>query len=115
MLCAKIREPVGEIRFVAYVEFVSDTQFEGLAGAKLLQSIPDGYVHNFIVLVDAHALCQQDFPVLIVDLYDSPGREFRALAREVQGIENNLSIANMGFEEFADNIDTDGVFRGFTS
>jgi hypothetical protein len=29
------------------------------------------------------------------------------------GIENNLSIANMDFEAFAENADPDGIFRGF--
>lgn len=29
------------------------------------------------------------------------------------GIENNLSIANMDFDEFADAVDEDGVFRDF--
>jgi uncharacterized protein DUF6924 len=29
------------------------------------------------------------------------------------GVENNLSLANMDFEEFADSVDADGVFRGF--
>jgi hypothetical protein len=33
--------------------------------------------------------------------------------RQVQAIENNLSIANMDFFEFADSADADGVFRGF--
>jgi hypothetical protein len=28
-------------------------------------------------------------------------------------VENNLSIANMGFDEFADAVYKDGVFRGF--
>jgi hypothetical protein len=28
-------------------------------------------------------------------------------------VENNLSIANMEFGEFAGNLDQDGVFRGF--
>ena len=27
--------------------------------------------------------------------------------------ENNLSIANMDFREFAESVDPDGVFRGF--
>jgi hypothetical protein len=31
----------------------------------------------------------------------------------VQSIENNLSIANMDFAEFADSVNEDGVFRGF--
>jgi hypothetical protein len=29
------------------------------------------------------------------------------------GVENNLSVANMDFHEFADNVEDDGVFRGF--
>jgi hypothetical protein len=28
-------------------------------------------------------------------------------------VENNLSLANMDFHEFADNVGADGVFRGF--
>ena len=40
-----------------------------------------------------------------MNLYDGLGSEigdeFRALPSEVQGIENNLSIANMDFAEFA--------------
>jgi hypothetical protein len=35
------------------------------------------------------------------------------VATEFWGIENNLSIANMFFSEFADSVDDDGVFRGF--
>ncbi|MDH6214469.1 hypothetical protein M2283_001752 [Streptomyces pseudovenezuelae] len=35
------------------------------------------------------------------------------MAAELWSIENNLSGANMDFEEFADAVDDDGVFRGF--
>jgi hypothetical protein len=28
-------------------------------------------------------------------------------------VENNLSLANMDFEEFANAVDVDGLFRGF--
>jgi hypothetical protein len=41
------------------------------------------------------------------------GREFRTIPSKIQGIENNLSIANMDFEEFANTVDERGVFRGF--
>jgi len=41
------------------------------------------------------------------------GRTFRCAVTEFASIEANLSIANMDFQEFADNSDTDGVFRGF--
>jgi hypothetical protein len=48
-----------------------------------------------------------------VDLYTEPECEFRAIPSQIQGIENNLSIANMDFAEFTDSVDEDGVFRGF--
>jgi hypothetical protein len=41
------------------------------------------------------------------------GREFRCEVGEVASIEANLSIANIDFEEFADGVEDDGVFRGF--
>ncbi|MFK4804121.1 DUF6924 domain-containing protein [Streptomyces sp. MPA0124] len=41
------------------------------------------------------------------------GRCVRVVAAELWSIENNLSEANMDFEEFAGAVDDDGVFRGF--
>lgn len=38
-----------------------------------------------------------------------PGRP----PRELWSVDNNLNIANMDWEEFADNTDGDGIFRGF--
>lgn len=51
--------------------------------------------------------------LLRTDFYDESGRTFRVISREMWGVENNLSIANMDYYEFADNVDPDGVFRGF--
>ncbi len=55
-------------------------------------------------------MAQSEHPVLAID---EQGRSFRALPETVQAIDNNLSIANMDFHEFADAIDGTGVFRGF--
>ncbi|MFF4054379.1 DUF6924 domain-containing protein [Streptomyces sp. NPDC001668] len=35
------------------------------------------------------------------------------MERPLWSMENNLSGANMDFEEFADAVEEDGVFRGF--
>jgi hypothetical protein len=51
--------------------------------------------------------------VLIVEMNEEPGRSFRMVPREAWSVENNLSIANMDFSDFAYNVDKDGVFRGF--
>ena len=110
-ICAIIREPVDN--FLAYVEFVNDVEYTGITKDQLLKLIPKNYIHTFIIVVDQTATSFPDYPLLIVDLRDGSGREFRAIPSQIQGIENNLSIANMDFEEFAGHVDEDGVFRGF--
>ncbi|WP_376771528.1 DUF6924 domain-containing protein [Actinomadura alba] len=37
----------------------------------------------------------------------------RVIATEFWSIENNLSLSNMDFHEFADAVDEEGIFRGF--
>lgn len=110
-VCAAIRQPVGE--FKAYVEIVSDPKYEGLTAEQLPALVPQGSNHSFVFLVDRLALSHPERPVLVVDLYENPGRTFRVIPSEMGDVENNLSIANMDFEEFADAADADGVFRGF--
>jgi hypothetical protein len=50
-----------------------------------------------------------------MDLTRKPGRTFRVFPSQAWGVENNLSIANMGFEEFLESAGKDGIFRGFPS
>jgi len=109
---AEIQKPVGLFQFRAYVEFVDDPIYQDLTKERLLQIVPKDYDHGFIVLVDQFSISHPESPLLVVDLYDEPGREFRAIPSQIQGIENNLSIANMDFYEFAELVDEDGVFRG---
>jgi hypothetical protein len=47
----------------------------------------------------------------VVDLLDEPGRTFRVIPKAVSSVANNLSIANVGFEEFVEAADKDGIFR----
>jgi hypothetical protein len=110
---AEIQKPVGIFRFRANVEFLDDLHYTDISKDQLLKLIPDHYNHSFIVIVDQIAISHPDHPLLIVDLYEGSGNEFRAIPSQIQGIENNLSIANMDFEEFAEAVDTDGIFRGF--
>jgi hypothetical protein len=110
-ICAAIQRPVGEFR--AYVEFLSDTEYDGLPAERLIDLVTKGFDQNFMFIVDKIALSHPDHPILVVDLYHEPGRTFRVIPPEMWGVENNLSIANMDFFEFADAVDEDGVFRGF--
>jgi Domain of unknown function (DUF6924) len=112
-ICAIIREPVSDLQFLANVEFVNDMEYAGITKNQLLELISNNYNHTFIIVVDQTTISLPEHPLLIVDLYERSGRAFRALPSQIQGIENNLSIANMDFEEFAESVDEDGIFRGF--
>ena len=112
-ICTTIQNPVGIFRFRANVEFLDDVEYAGIRKEQLLELLPKDYGHTFIIIVDQTAISFRGYPLLVVDLYENSLRDFRALPSQIQGIENNLSIANMDFEEFAEAVDEDGVFRGF--
>ncbi len=109
-ICAAIRQPAGE--FQAFVECLSDPAYEGLTVEQLIALVPEDS-RSFMFVVDRTSLTHADHPVLVVDLLGEPGRTFRVIPSEMWGVESNLSIANMDFHEFADNVDKDGIFRGF--
>jgi hypothetical protein len=110
-ICAAIRKPVDDLE--ADVEFVDDPEFQGVTKDKLWKLVPKDYYHSFIFIVDSLTIAQPDQPLLVVDLEDKPGREFRTVPSQVGLIGANLSEANMDFEEFAEAVDDGGVFRGF--
>jgi hypothetical protein len=110
-ICAAIRKPVG--KYQAQVDFVSDPAFSCLGTEQILSLIPKNSNHRFIFIVDREALSHPDHPILVVDLLTEPGRTFRVIPAAMWGVENNLSLANMDFAEFADSTDPDGVFRDF--
>lgn len=114
-ICQLIRAPVhdrGET-FYAYLDFLDDVKFRNVTTGDLLASVPSDYGHSFLLVVDATAMQSPDFAMLVIDLHEEPGRTFRAIPSQIQSIENNLSIANMDFSDFADAVDSDGVFRAF--
>ena len=114
-ICELIRAPVPApaATFYANVEFLEEDEFRDLSKEDLLPRVPASYRLSFVFVVDREAAGNPEFPILVVDLRREPGRGFRAIPSTIQSIENNLSIANMDFFEFANAVDADGVFRGF--
>lgn len=98
--------------FIFNMEIVDDRANSGATVEQLMEALPGEYPHSFIVVADSVAISQPDYPLLVVDLLEERGRQFRAVATQVASIDNNLSIANMGFEEFAGLVDDVGIFRG---
>ncbi len=118
-LCAAIRAPfkpshgLTDVIFQAYVDFVSDPEYDGLTIEQLLSLLPQDSYYTFMFIADQTALSHPEHPILVVDLDMEPGRTFRVVPSEMWAVENNLSIANMDFAEFADAAAPDGIFRGF--
>jgi len=103
--------------FRAYVDPVSDSAFDGASWEAVRAAVPANDYDGALVLfvADTAALTSPEHPVLVVDLEDSSGKPpFRCIVSELWGVENNLNIANMDWEEFASATDKDGVFRGFS-
>ncbi|MCT9139283.1 DUF6924 domain-containing protein [Streptomyces violarus] len=99
--------------FLANVALVDDRRYEGLAPDRAIDLINPSYQHPLLVLADSTAVTSAELPLLVVDLRGDRGCCVRVVAAELWSIENNLSGANMDFEEFAGAVDDDGVFRGF--
>lgn len=98
--------------FMFNMEVIDDHANSGMTVEQLMAALPKGYPHSFMVVADSAAISQPDHPLLVVDLLGERGRQFRAVALVISQIDSNLSIANMGFEEFAGLVDGGGVFRG---
>lgn len=98
--------------FQANLTFVSDPAFAEMT-AEQVTGLPRAEYRSFLFLVDNVTITSPEMPVVVVDLLHEPGRWFRVVPSEIWGVENNLSIANMDFFEFANHADPYGVFRGF--
>ncbi|MFK4546505.1 hypothetical protein RKD29_006101 [Streptomyces tendae] len=99
--------------FLPNVALVDDRQYEGLAPGQVRDLIPAGYQHPLVVLADSATVASAERPLLVADLRAERRCWVRVAAAQLWSIENNLSGANMDFDEFAHAVDDDGVFRGF--
>jgi len=116
-LCAAIAQPNSD-GFRAYVSTVNDKAWEATTPRALANAAKADNVNALVAFIaDAEAMEGTDMPVLVVELdaeraeTDEP-RTFRCIVRELWSVENNLNLANMGWDDFADSLE-DGVYRGF--
>jgi hypothetical protein len=113
-VCDEVSMPVGVMGFQANVRFVDNREYDGVPNAEVPGLFRAGSNHGYVIIADRVTMTHPDHALLILDLLEEEaGRQFRAVPSAIQSIENNLSIANMDFEDFATAVDADGVFRGF--
>ena len=111
VLCETLKQPAG--LFETNIDMVSDPAFENFDLVQLTALAESGSFLTFLFVVDHMTLSHPENPLVVLDLLEEPGRSFRVVPAELPAVENNLSLANMDFYEFADAVDEDGIFRGF--
>ncbi|PPK90182.1 hypothetical protein CLV92_1272 [Kineococcus xinjiangensis] len=104
-----VRTP-SEDDFLPALEIVEDLQWRDASVEDLVAAAP---ASGLIVVADAAALASAELPVLVVNVEDGVAEELRVTPAALWSIENNLSIANMDWEDFTAATGPDGVFRGF--
>ena len=107
-LLAAIRVP-NEHGFLAFVAPLADPALEGLTEARIRELPRAVNAETFVLVADAHALDDDAFPILVIDLSGDERPSFRVTARCLWAVQNNLSIANMDWEDFTSATDAAGV------
>ncbi|MFE4450681.1 DUF6924 domain-containing protein [Streptomyces sp. NPDC056796] len=106
--------------FLAVLNIVDDPAYDGLTTGQVVALAPTE--DDLLVVADAQALTGPGMPLLAVymsdeeedtDVLRSGFDTLRVVASELWSIENNISLANMDWEEFVGAAEEDGVFRGF--
>ncbi len=96
---------------------VDERRFEGMTVDTFEKQLPAPPPY-YLFIADTRTLTDPEHPILVVDtsrMNESVVgfQTFRVAPSELASVENNLSLANMDFEDFSTNVDPDGVFRGF--
>jgi hypothetical protein len=95
-----------DMGFRAYIEPVSDHRFAGATPTGVVTAYPDVSV---VFIVDEKALTTKE--ILCVDGED-PTNVFRAKVGDLWIVENNVSTANLLFEELMEQVGEDGLLIG---
>ncbi|SEI63388.1 hypothetical protein SAMN05518849_101359 [Sphingobium sp. AP50] len=98
--------------FLANLNPVNDHRYDNADPFKLAEEADANTNVALIVIADSRTMIEPQMPLLCVDPIP-PGGQFRCIPAELWGVENNVSLANMDFSEFASAVEADGVFRGF--
>jgi hypothetical protein len=123
-------DPPTGMEFIANVKFVEEPALQSSSCEDIVHFLPTNYMGFVVFVVDAETIKGKEHPLLVIGFSppedtagnlaqksplstSMPINTFRAIPTTIQSIENNLSIANMDFEDFANAVDRDGIFRGF--
>ncbi|NKY60823.1 DUF6924 domain-containing protein [Nocardia flavorosea] len=89
---------------------VDDVALDGLSPAELADLAGD---RTYVFLAGTTTMTDPEHPLLAVDTGTDGEPVFRIAPVAVAEVEVNFLLADMDFEDYADSVDDDGVFRGF--
>ncbi|WP_280222050.1 DUF6924 domain-containing protein [Nocardia neocaledoniensis] len=94
---------------------VDDVNFNGLTPTELADLVDS---QTYVFLADTTTMTDPEHPLLAVDTSDADARGdcdgvFRIAPIAMAEVEVNFFLSNMDFEDYANSVDDDGVFRGF--
>jgi hypothetical protein len=112
---ARVRELIGRPTaegFLANVEVIEDPSWAGTAPAEAIRRLhPAAGAHALVILADAQTMHDPEHSLLCLD--PRTLQSLRVIPSLLWSIENNLSLANLDWRDFAEEADKDGVLRGF--
>jgi hypothetical protein len=97
--------------FRAYVSIIDDIGFSGASAEDLAGLAAQAGAHRLLLVADSVTMSHVERPILCIDLLEAL-RTIRATPGALWSIENNLSLANLDFEDFVEAADHDGIYRG---
>lgn len=101
--------------FHAIVEFIDDRQYEGLTAQQLESTDRQRASQNDLVyLADERAQKEPSHPLLVVRVGGGPDLPFRCRADVLYEVDANLSLGNLDWDDFRDQVDHSSVYGGVT-
>ena len=99
--------------FLAYVDVVEYFSLDGATPSQVAALLPEKSEYTIAIVADQQSMTDAEQPLLVVlaDGSDDPPT-LRVVPSALWSIENNLSLANMEWEDFVEFADDHGVFRG---
>lgn len=98
--------------FLANLSPVNDHRYDNADPVELAKEADANTNLSLLIIADSRTMNEPQMPLLCVDPIPPDG-QFRCIPAELWGVENNVSLANMDFGEFASAVEADGIFRGF--
>jgi hypothetical protein len=99
--------------FLAYISIIEDKTFENIDFLNSIDFRSENCNQAILVIADEITFKQAEITFLVINLLDTQKKSFRVIPSQLWAVENNLSIANMDFEDFYNLDDSEVVFRGF--